>query len=332
MTRKRSTSWPLIIVSLGFVFLTGLIGLVLIAAVVGGGGGSGQHVALINFYGAISDTESGQLFGERGPQDFIRDLETARRDPSVKAVVLRINSPGGSASASQELYRAIQRVRADKPVVCSMGDVAASGGYYMAAACDKIYANPATVTGSIGVITQFINLQQLMQKLGVNDATITSGKFKDAGSPFRNLRPDERALFQEMIRDIYGQFLDDVVAGRKAATNGKLTKAALVQVADGRVLTGRQAKNRLLVDELGGLREAVEAAGKLGGIEGTPLVRKVSGGGGFGSLLGTEASSPLDGFSALAAAMGSAFAKGFSQTLSQQLREDAGHSAVPQLK
>src|SRR5690606_17661622 len=113
-------------------------------------------------------SEGGKLFGERGPQDFIKDLETARRDSSVKAVVIRINSPGGSAAASQELYRAIRRVRADKPVVCSMGDVAASGGYYMAAACDKIYANPATVTGSIGVITQFINLQQLMQKLGVS--------------------------------------------------------------------------------------------------------------------------------------------------------------------
>lgn len=331
MTRKRSTPWPLVIVALGFVFLTGLIGLVLIAAVVGGGGG-GPHVAQVNFYGAIADSEGGKLFSEPGPQDFIRDLETARRDPFVKAVVIRINSPGGSAAASQELYRAIRRLRAEKPVVCSMGDVAASGGYYMAAACDKIYANPATVTGSIGVITQFINLQQLMQKLGVNDSTITSGKYKDAGSPFRNLRPDERALFQEMIRDIYGQFLDDVVDGRKAATKGKLTRSALAQVADGRVLTGRQAKNRLLVDELGGLREAVEAAGKLGGIEGTPRVRQVSGSGGFGSLLGTEASSPLDGFSALAAAMGSAFAKGFSQTLSQQLREDAGHSAVPQLK
>lgn len=332
MTRKRSTPWPLIIVALGFVGLTGLIGLVLIAAAVGGEGVGGDHVAQVNFYGAITDSEGGKLFGERGPQDFIKDLETARRDSSVKAVVIRINSPGGSAAASQELYRAIRRVRADKPVVCSMGDVAASGGYYMAAACDKIYANPATVTGSIGVITQFINLQQLMQKLGVSDSTITSGKYKDAGSPFRNLRPDERALFQAMIRDIYSQFLDDVVAGRKAATSGKLTRAALAQVADGRVLTGRQAKNRLLVDELGGLREAVEAAGKLGGIEGTPRVRQISGSGGFGSLLGAEASSPLDGFTALAGAMGSAFAKGFAQTFSAELREDANASAMPQLK
>lgn len=334
MNRKRSTPWPLIIVSLAVVLLVGFIGLIFIAAVVGGEGVAGKHVALINYYGPIADSEGGggKLFGTRGPRDFIRDLETARRDKTATAVVIRINSPGGSAAASQEMYHAIRRVRDDKPVVCSMGDVAASGGYYMAAGCDKIYANPATITGSIGVVSQFINLEQAFQKLGIGDSTLTSGKFKDAGSPFRGLRPDERQLFQAMIREIYNQFVDDVVAGRKSATGGKLTRDSLLKVADGRVLTGSQAKSRLLVDELGGLREAVESAGKLGGIEGTPKVREVSGGSGFGALLGTQASTPVDGFAAIAHAAGSAFARGFGQTLAQQLREDASSSAMPQTR
>jgi protease-4 len=334
---KRKTPWPLIIVSLLAVGFVGFVGLIFIAATLGGA--SGNHVGLINFYGAIADQEERSLFSRTsGPRDFIEECEAARRDPSVKAVVIRINSPGGSAAASEEMYQAIRRLRAKKPVICSMGDVAASGGYYMAAACDKIYANPATLTGSIGVISQFMNVEGLAKKLGIGSATLTTGKYKDAGSPFRSLRPDERQLFQAMIRDIYSQFVDDVVAGRKSATGGKLTRASLLKIADGRVFTGRQAKKALLVDELGGLHDAVEAAAKLGGLK-KPVVREVTSGG-FGSMLGVEASTPASGFAAqfgegVAALMhgaGSAFAQGFSQTLVEQLQQNTSTQAAPQVR
>jgi protease-4 len=329
-TRKRSTPWPLVIISVATLFFIGIIGLVFIAAVISGGSsGVGQHVALLNFYGPIADAPSSGLFGAPGPRDFIKDLDAARRDKSAKAIVVRINSPGGSPAASQEMYRAIRRARAEKPVVCSMGDVAASGGYYMASACDKIYANPSTLTASIGVISQFVNFEGLMKKLGISDSTLKSGQFKDAGSPFRALKPAERQLFQAMIKDIYGQFVDDVIDGRKAATNGKLTRAALLKVADGRVLTGRQAKAKLLVDEMGGLREAIDAAGKLGGIQGTPIVRESGGGSGFGAMLGSEASTPGAG---LMQSLGSAFAQGFAQTFVQQMREDGSTSSLPQTR
>lgn len=332
MKRKRTLPWPLIIASLGGLLLVALIGLTFIGLVVGEGSSGGRYVALINFYGPISDTEGGKLFGERGPRDFIKELEAARRDKQAAAVVIRINSPGGSAAASQELYEAIRRVREEKPVLCSMGDVAASGGYYMAAACDKIYASPATVTGSIGVVSQFLNLRELLDKIGVQDATITSGKFKDAGSPFRALRPEERQLFEAMIQDIYQQFVDDVVAGRKEATGGKLTREALLKVADGRVLTGRQAKQQLLIDELGGLRETIEAAGKQGGIEGTPTVRELSGGGSLSALFGAESGVFSSGVAAVAHGAGQAFSRGFSRELARQLREDTGATALPQVR
>ena len=331
MSRKRSTPWAWIIGSIICLFFIGIIGLTFIGAVVGGSVKS-DHVALVNFYGEISDQEGGKLFGARGSRDFIADLDAARTDKSIKAVVLRINSPGGSAAASQELYQAIRRLRVEKPVVCSMGDAAASGGYYMAAACTKIYANPATLTGSIGVISQFMNVQSLLKKLGIQSDTFKSGKFKDAGSPFRQLRPDERQLFQAMISDIYQQFVRDVVDGRKAATKGKLTQAELLKVADGRVLTGRQAKQKMLIDELGGLYEAVAEAGKLGGIQGKPKVRSISGGSGLGGLVGSEASTPASGISALAQSVGSSFALGFTKTFLHEVREDASTPAMPQTR
>lgn len=337
MPRTRKAPWSLIVVSILAASFIGFIGLIFIGAVIGGA--SGSHVGLINYYGAISDEAPGGFFSARGPRDFIEDCEAAGRSSSVKAVVIRINSPGGSAAASEEMYRAIRRLREKKPVVVSMGDVAASGGYYMAAAADKIYANPATITGSIGVISQFLNMQGLLEgKLGIRDETLKSGAFKDAGNPFRPLRPEERQLFQSMIRDIYNQFVDDVVAGRKAATKGKLTRANLLKVADGRVLTGRQAKNALLVDELGGLHEAIDAAVKLGGLE-KRRVREVASGS-FGSMFGTEASISRDGLDAavgggVAALMrgaGSAFAQGFAQTFMQQMREQSSTHSAPQVR
>jgi protease-4 len=339
MTPKRRTPWAWIIISISVAGLIGLVGMVMIVATIGGV--SGDHVGLVSFSGQIMDQEQKGLFGSaRGPRDFIADCESARRDKSVKAVVIRINSPGGSAAASEEMYRAIRRLREKKPVVCSMGDVAASGGYYMASACDKIYANPATITASIGVISQFVNMETLFKKLGVDAATLKSGQFKDAGSPFRKLRPNERQLFQAMIVDIYNTFVDDVVAGRKAATKGKLTRAALLKIADGRVVTGNQAKKLLLVDALGGLHEAVEDATQLGGLKKSRL-REVSSGGGLSGLLGDEDASTSargfssqigQGFNELMQGAGSAFARGFAQTFVAQMRAEASTQATPQTR
>jgi len=226
-----------------------------------------------------------------GTRRFIADLERAVKDPSAKAIVIRINSPGGSAAASQEMYQAVMRARRSKKIYASMGGVAASGGYYIASACDKIFAMPSTLTGSIGVISQFLNYGELMRKLGLGEATIKSGKFKDSGNPSRPLRPEEKALFQAINRDIYEQFVDDVVAGRREATGGALTREKLLALADGRVFTGRQALAVQLVDELGGLHEAVQEAGHQAGIGGEIEAQDVEEGGGWlGGLVGASAS------------------------------------------
>lgn len=332
MTRKRKTPWAWIVLAVVLVGGTGLIGLIFIALALGGA--SGPHVGMITFAGEIAGTDSRGFFGPTGPSAFIEDCDTARRDKSVKAVVVRINSPGGSAAASEEMYQAIRRLRAVKPVVCSMGDVAASGGYYMASGCNKIYANPATITASIGVISQFVNMQSLFNKLGVNADTLKSGKFKDAGSPFRKLRPEERQLFQAMIMDIYNGFVDDVVDGRKEATKGKLTRAKLLKIADGRVVTGRQAKKLLLVDEVGGLRDAIKDAANMGGLS-TVKVREVQSGG-FSSMLNADDSTSARGFGAqigagfneMMSAAGSAFARGFAETFQQEMREGTSSTQV----
>lgn len=250
-------------------------------------------VALVSLQGPISDVESSSLLGGRsgGTRGFIKDLERAVKNPAVKAIVIRINSPGGSAAASQEMYQAVMRARKSKKVYASMGGVAASGGYYIAAGCDKIFALPSTLTGSIGVISQFVNYGELMRKLGLDEATIKSGKFKDSGSPTRPLRPEERALFQRLNRDIFEQFVDDVVAGREGATKGTMTREKLLPLADGRVYTGRQALAVGLIDELGGLHEAVQEAGHQAGIRGEVEAEEVEASGGLlGGLIGASAS------------------------------------------
>jgi protease-4 len=205
------------------------------------------------------------------------------------------------------MFQAVRRLGAEKPVICSMGDVAASGGYYVAAACDKIYANGSTLTGSIGVISQFVNYGELFRKVGLDETTVKSGRFKDAGNPTRPLTPAERALFQQMIGDVYQQFTADVLVGRQKPTGGKLTRQKLLALADGRVYTGRQAKASLLVDENGGLYDAIQEAGKLGKLPGKPNVRNLSSGGGLGSLLGASSRGSLD---SIGQTLGQAFARG----------------------
>ena len=204
-----------------------------------------------------------------------------------------------------------------------MGDVAASGGYYIAAACDKIYANPATLTGSIGVISEFMDFQGLMNKLGVKSNVMVTGKYKDSGSPFRDLRPDERQLFHGLLMNLYNQFVNDVVAGRKEATSGKLTRAKVLSLATGRVYTGEQAKKNMLVDELGGLHAAIAAAAKKGGINGEPSVVEVGGGKGLSGLFGASTFSGEISTAANAAGdqLGRALAKGLMEGLQQQAHQ-----------
>lgn len=241
------------------------------------------EIALIDIYGVIADGEPDNgLFGGHGAtaQRLIKAIREAEKD-EVKAILLRINSPGGTAAASQMVYDELMRIRkAGKiKIVTSMGDVTASGGYYIAAASDHITANAATTTGSIGVILHAQNVQKLFEKLGIADATIKSGANKDILSPFRPMRPDERALLQSLVNDTYQQFLEAVVAGRK------MPMPKLKPLADGRIFTGRQALGVGLVDSLGNFQIALAKAASLTKIKGEPSVRNYTSGGFFDDFL-----------------------------------------------
>lgn len=186
---------------------------------------------------------------------------------NVKAIVVRINSPGGAIAPSQEIYSAILETRAaGKPVIASMDSVAASGGYYIASACDPILANSGTITGSIGVILQWFDMKELVQWAKLKPETITSGAMKDAGSPYRELTDGERQYFQGIVTQLHSQFVRDVAAGRK----NKMKPEEVARIADGRIFTGEQALALKLIDELGTMDDAVRRAGKLGGIKGEP--------------------------------------------------------------
>ena len=223
----------------------------------------GDKIALITMQGAISFDESSSLIGDiASAESALKALERAVDDETVKGVILRINTPGGTVAMSQEIYETIIRLRAKKPVVVSMADVAASGGYYIASAADRIYANPGTLTGSIGVIMGTLNVQELMtQKLGVKSIVIKSGKFKDTGSMYRSMTPDEQKLLQNLVNSAYHQFLNAIIDGRiKRKDDYKIQKISLTEqilkkYADGRILTGEQAKNLGFVDNLGGLHK-----------------------------------------------------------------------------
>lgn len=231
----------------------------------------------IAWFSHLRGGDSGLIFGEKvavveikgiiaNAQPTIENLAEFSDDDSVKAVVLRIESPGGGVAPSQELYMEVRRTAERKPVVASMGSVAASGGYYVAAAAQKIYANPGTITGSIGVIMQFTNFQELFKKIGFRMETVKSGTYKDVGNPSRKMTPEERAYLQEMIGNVHQQFVRDVAQGRHMQVE------QVQGVADGRIFTGEQAKELGLVDELGNLKDAIAAAAKMGAIEGKPKV------------------------------------------------------------
>jgi protease-4 len=218
------------------------------------GDGEGPRVGVVEVKGVIGDTK-----------DLVGELRDLRKNDRIKAIVVRIDSPGGAVAPSQEVYRAILRAREKKKVVCSMGTIAASGGYYIASACDKIYASKGTITGSIGVISEMPHVQGLLELARVQVDTIKSGALKDAGSPFRAMSADEKQYFQRFVNGIYEQFLDDVATARK------LDKNELRLIADGRVLTGEEAKQAKLIDEIGNLEDALDGAVKLAGLKGEPV-------------------------------------------------------------
>ncbi|NPV69760.1 MAG: signal peptide peptidase SppA [Firmicutes bacterium] len=205
---------------------------------------------------------SGLSGDQCGSDDIVEQLREAADDREVGAVVIRLNTPGGSAAGSQEISREIEHLReSGKKVVASMGDVCASGGYWIAAGADAIVANPATITGSIGVIMEVTRLEQLMKKIGVEIDTVKSGPYKDIGSMSRKLEDEERAILQGMVDDIYAQFLDTVAAGRK------MDMEKVRSLADGRIFTGRQARELGLVDEFGNVEDALVTAAEAAGIE-----------------------------------------------------------------
>ncbi|HUV05280.1 MAG TPA: signal peptide peptidase SppA [Armatimonadota bacterium] len=227
---------------------------------------TGGDVALIRVEGVITSGRGsvGVLGdGTAGAERIVKLLERFRKDRSVKSLVLRINSRGGSAAGSQEIYREVMRVRRDgKKVTVSMGDVAASGGYYIASAADRIYADPATLTGSIGVIMETADIHELLGRFGIGMNTIKSGKLKDIGSMSRAMTPEERKILQTLIDDVFDQFVSDVSIGRK------LPRQYVVKLADGRVYTGKQAVRLRLVDRTGGLEDALRHAAREAGIRG----------------------------------------------------------------
>jgi protease-4 len=215
----------------------------------------GDRIAIVEVKGVITQSSG-----------IIEELQQYLEDDGVKAIILRIDSPGGGVGPAQEIHREILKIKLKKKVVTSMGSVAASGGYYIACASDLIVANPGTITGSIGVIMQFSNLEELLKKIGIKGVVIKSGEHKDIGSPFREMTPEEKKIMQEVLDNVHQQFIQAVAEGRK------LDRSKVVQIADGRILTGEQAKNLGLVDKMGNLQDTIDITAKLVGIAGKPNV------------------------------------------------------------
>lgn len=226
----------------------------------------GDAVALIRVEGTIQggDAPTDMFNSASGAysERIVRQLKLAADDTGVKAVVLRVDSPGGGVVASDEIYEQVAAM--EKPVLVSMGTMAASGGYYISAAADEIWANPHTLTGSIGVISQFINVQEFIDEYGIDVTTIKSGANKDTGSMYREMTEDELAIWQSIIDESYDGFVKIIVEGRD------LDEATVRKLADGRVYTGQQALKLGLVDNLGNIDQVVDRAAELGGIKGEP--------------------------------------------------------------
>jgi protease-4 len=259
----RSRALRVLAAALGIYVGVALLLLVMVASSLRGGEGGalfGPRVAVVEIEGMILEVE-----------DLVRELRGHRDNPMVRAVVVRINSPGGVVGPTQELHQALMRVReAGKPVVASLGSVAASGGYYTAVAADRIFANPGTLTGSIGVIMQMANVESLFKKVGVDYVVVKSGQYKDIGNFSRPMTPEERRVLQTLLDDVHGQFVEAVATGRK------LEAADVLKFADGRVFSGVQAKALGMVDDLGTLEDAVNFAARRAGLPLPPAVIRPS--------------------------------------------------------
>ena len=229
-----------------------------------------KYIAVIKIQGPLYSTSIDSLTGQTsGADDIMRQLIAAREDDSVAAVLLRIDTPGGSVTAAEEITVEIDRLKQKgKVVVTSMGDVAASAGYWLATCTDYIYANPSTLTGSIGVYVPYTNLEELYKKIGVRQDRIKSGPYKDMMSTDRPMTTEERQILQNMVNDMYVAFVKQVSKGRN------LPEDKVRQLADGRVYTGKQAKELGLIDELGNYYDALNGTAKRAGIEGEPLVKE----------------------------------------------------------
>ena len=240
---------------IGVVFVSFVLMIIVIASMVGSSTSLpiGHRVGVIQVVGPIVSSDK-----------TVREIIDFGKDDSIEAVVLRVDSPGGGVGPSQEIYTEIERLTALKPVVVSMGSVAASGGYYVAAPADKIVANPGTITGSIGVIMGFTNYEELLEKIGLKSTVVKSGKHKDIGSPVRPMTDEDRAILQSLIDDVHRQFVSAIAKGRE------MDPDAVLDLADGRIFTGKQAMELGLVDQLGNFRDAVTLAASLADIEGEP--------------------------------------------------------------
>lgn len=246
--------------------LRGLIGLLfalilfflivrIVSSLIGKGGDFylAEKIGVLPVDGVITDS-----------QTIIEQLHKFKKNSKVKAIVVRIDSPGGGVGPAQEIYEEIKKVRTEKKVVASIGSIGASGGYYVACACDKIVANAGAITGSIGVIVEYANFEELLGKIGLKGIVLKSGKYKDILSPLRDITEEERSLIQGVVDDIHSQFVSAVAEARR------LDKAQVEAIADARIFTGAQAKKIGLIDELGNFHDAVNMAAKMAGMEGEP--------------------------------------------------------------
>lgn len=255
---KFAKKHPLITLFSGFLFSSIIFIFYVIASTSETGGISiprGSNLAVIEIDGVIIDSK-----------DTIDEIIAIKKNEYVKSVVVRINSPGGGVAPSQEIYSELLKLREKKTVVASLSSVAASGGYYIASAAEKIVANPGTLTGSIGVVMDFSNMKGLLEKVGLKSFVVKSGKFKDIGSPVRDMTKEERNLLQDVIDNVHEQFVSAIVNGRG------MSREKVEKIADGRIFSGEQALELGLVDELGSLQDSIKIAADMAGIEGEPKV------------------------------------------------------------
>jgi protease IV len=240
-----------------FLVIFILVLIIFVAAFITGivGEGFGDKIGVVEIEGVIADGK-----------DAMEDIVRFKEDNGIKGVIVRINSPGGSVGPSQEIYQELKKLAAKKKVFISAGGVCASGGYYIASAGEKIYANPSTITGSIGVIMEQVVAEELLKKVGIQPNTIKSGKFKDVGSPFRKMQDDEKAYFQQILDSIHEQFMKDVAEGRKMPIE------QVKKLSDGRVYTGTQAKELGLVDGIGTFYDTLDNMKKDLGIKDKPVL------------------------------------------------------------